>query len=87
MPQERKSKLIAVLLAFFLGSFGVHDFYAGYTMRGLIKLGLTTLSILTFGVLGILFGPVLTVWIIVDIIMILIGGGWYSTDSKGNPFQ
>ena len=35
-----KSKIIAALLAFFLGAFGVHSFYMGNKKKGLIQLGL-----------------------------------------------
>ena len=37
-----KSKLTAILLCFFLGSLGIHRFYLGYTLIGVIQL-------LTFG--------------------------------------
>lgn len=33
-----KSKIAAALLAFFLGGFGVHDFYLGNKRNGIIKL-------------------------------------------------
>ena len=33
-PRSRKSRGIFVLLAFFVGCFGVHNFYAGYTTKG-----------------------------------------------------
>ncbi|GIT08679.1 MAG: hypothetical protein CM1200mP30_23090 [Pseudomonadota bacterium] len=39
-----KSKLTAILLCFFLGSLGIHRFYLGYTLIGVIQL-------LTLGVL------------------------------------
>ena len=53
-----KSKLTAILLCFFLGSLGIHRFYLGYTLIGVIQL-------LTFG--GFL------IWAIVDIIKLIIG--------------
>lgn len=34
----RKIKLIAILLAFFLGSFGAHKFYLGQTKKGIVYL-------------------------------------------------
>ena len=53
-----KSKLTAILLCFFLGSLGIHRFYLGYTLIGVIQL-------LTFG--GFL------IWVIVDLIRLNIG--------------
>ncbi|MEE6257302.1 TM2 domain-containing protein [Plantactinospora sonchi] len=54
----QKSWLVAVLLCFFLGGFGVHRFYVG-------KIGTGILMIVTFGGLGL--------WVLIDFIMILIG--------------
>ena len=53
-----KSKLTTILLCFFLGSLGIHRFYLGYTLIGVIQL-------LTFG--GLL------IWVIVDLIRLIIG--------------
>ena len=35
---EQKSKLVAGLLAFFAGTMGIHNFYLGYTTKGIIQL-------------------------------------------------
>ena len=40
-----KSKIIAALLAIFLGVFGVHSFYMGQTTKGFLQLGLTALGL------------------------------------------
>lgn len=53
-----KSQLTAALLAFFLGGIGIHRFYLGYTVIGIIQL-------LTLGGLGI--------WALIDFIRILTG--------------
>ena len=53
-----KSKITAILLCFFLGGLGIHRFYLGYTLIGVIQL-------LTFG--GLL------IWVIVDLIRLIIG--------------
>lgn len=37
---KSKDKIVAALLAFFLGSFGIHKFYLGYTTAGIIMLSL-----------------------------------------------
>ena len=65
-----RSKLTFLLLGCFLGEFGVHNFYAGYTGRGVAQL-LTTL--LTCGV-----GFVITwVWSLVEICVVTV-------DADGN---
>ena len=67
---EQKSKLVAVLLAFFLGSIGVHDFYLGYTKNGVIKIILTVCT----GIGG-------SIWALVDFIRLLTGS--FHTDANG----
>lgn len=67
---EQKSKLVAVLLAFFLGAIGIHDFYLGYNKYGVIKIVLTCCT----GVGG-------AIWALVDFIRLLTGS--LHTDAKG----
>ena len=43
-PQNPKSGIIYIILAFFLGTTGIHNFYAGYWGRGLSQLCLTIIS-------------------------------------------
>ena len=56
--EERKSKLVAGLLGIFLGSYGVHNFYLGYTQKGLIQviasLGSIALSVVLWIISGLL---------------------------------
>lgn len=59
---DRKSKLAATLLCFFLGGFGIHDFYLGYTKNGIIKIILTCCT-------G--FGG--SLWALIDFIRLLTG--------------
>ena len=59
------SRLAALLLCFFVGVFGVHRFYVGKTGTGIAM-------IFTFGGLGI--------WVLIDFIMIIVGG---FTDANG----
>ena len=66
----QKSKLVAVLLAFFLGSIGIHDFYLGYNKYGIIKIILTVCT----GVGG-------GIWALVDFIRLLTGS--LHTDANG----
>lgn len=50
-PVASKNKIVAGLLAIFLGSLGIHKFYLGYTKSGLIMLLVSVIgSILSFGI-------------------------------------
>lgn len=75
---EGKSQLVAALLCFFLGGFGVHRFYLGYTGRGILYIGLALTSFL------IIPGIALLVLVLIDFVRILTGslkpkGGEYAT--------
>ena len=54
---SNKSWVVAMLLVFFLGVLGIHRFYLGYPLIGIIQL-------LTFGGFGI--------WVFIDFILILL---------------
>lgn len=56
--KSEKDWLVTLLLCLFLGSIGVHRFYAG-------KIGTGILQLITFGGCGI--------WTMIDFIMILVG--------------
>jgi TM2 domain-containing membrane protein YozV/cold shock CspA family protein len=45
-----KNKLVAALLAFFLGGIGIHKFYLGKTTAGVIMLLCGTIGWITFGI-------------------------------------
>lgn len=68
---EPKSKLVAVLLAFFLGGIGIHDFYLGYTKYGIIKIVLAVCT----------FGSVSSIWALIDFVRLLVGN--IHTDANG----
>ena len=73
-----KQWIIAVLLAFFLGTLGIHNFYLGYTTRGIIQLVLT----LTF------IGAIVSaVWAFIEFILILMRSGSYAYDAQGRPLE
>ena len=71
-----KSKMAAGLLGIFLGAFGVHNFYLGYTGRAVAQL---LISVLSCGTLAV----VSEVWGLIEGIMILCGN--INTDGNGNP--
>lgn len=73
-----KQWIVAVLLAFFLGTLGIHNFYLGYTTKGIIQLVLT----LTF--IGLIVSGI---WAFIDFIMLLMRSGDYATDAQGQPLQ
>lgn len=76
---QRKSKLAAGLLGIFVGAFGIHNFYLGYTDRGIVQLLLGTVGSLACGI-----GPVVSaVWGLVEGIQILTGS--INTDASGVP--
>ncbi|MGI4875196.1 MAG: TM2 domain-containing protein [Janthinobacterium lividum] len=58
---EGKSQLVAAILCFFLGGIGIHDFYLGRPLKGVLQILLTLL----FGVGFIL--------VIIDFVRILLG--------------
>lgn len=53
---DAKSKLVAGLLAIFLGTFGVHNFYLGYTGKAVTQLVLSIVLGCCTGWIGALFG-------------------------------
>ena len=65
---KQKSKLVAGLLGIFLGGFGIHNFYLGYTSKGIIQLVICLLGSC------IVVGPVIaSIWGLIEGIMILAG--------------
>ena len=84
----QKSWLVALLLSFFLGGFGSHNFYLGRTGRAICQLLLCFFSIATswlyiggFTALG------LGIWVLIEFIMIIAGAGGYDKDAKGIPLK
>ena len=71
-----KSKLTYLLLAIFLGEFGVHNFYAGYTNTGVIQLLVSLVGgMFTCGVSSL----AVWVWAVVE-------GATVDKDFTGKPF-
>lgn len=59
---NQKSRLTYILLGFFLGALGIHNFYAGYTGRAVAQLLLTLFT-------GWLLFPLIAIgiWVLIEI--------------------
>ena len=71
-----KSGIAYVILAWLVGVLGIHNFYAGYFIRGLVQLLLTTTSWM-FGYIPLL---ITIAWAFLDMLFI-------ERDAQGIPFQ
>lgn len=73
-PLNQKSKIAAGLLGIFLGGFGIHNFYLGFTGKAV---GQLVLTICSCGIGGI--------WGFIEGILILCGN--INTDANGVPLK
>ena len=81
-----KSKLVAGLLAIFLGSLGVHNFYLGNTGKAVAQLLLSIFGyILAIFIIGFFMVAAAGIWSLIEGIMILTGS--IKTDGKGQPLK
>ena len=71
----RKSKILAAILAFFLGVYGIDKFYLGDVKGGALRIGL---SLISCGFIG-------GIWGVIDCVRILIGS--ISKDANGIPLE
>jgi TM2 domain-containing membrane protein YozV len=80
-PQtDPRSKLVAGLLGIFVGGLGIHNFYLGYTNRGVAQLLLSTVGVL------VIVGPIIaSVWGLIEAIQILTGS--IDTDANGKKLS
>lgn len=67
--QGSKSKIAAGLLGILLGAFGIHNFYLGFTAKGVIQLVLTIAGVVTCGITSFAAG----LWGLIEGIIILTG--------------
>ena len=71
-PRSEKSRIAFVMLGIFLGSLGIHNFYAGYVWRGAVQL------VITLATLG--YAAVISwIWAIVEVCTV-------DRDAKNNVF-
>jgi len=69
------SRVVYVLLAWFFGLLGVHNFVAGYTGKGVAQLAITLVT-------GVLIFPLFAVglWVIIEMITV-------TKSADGTPFS
>lgn len=77
-PIGDKSKMAAGILGIFLGAFGVHNFYLGYTGKAVAQLIIT---LATCGIGGTISG----IWGFIEGILILCGS--INTDGQGRRLK
>jgi TM2 domain-containing membrane protein YozV/ribosomal protein L40E len=65
VPAGGKQRIIFIVLGFFLGTLGIHNFYAGYTTKGVIQLVITLTLGWVFG-LGVY---ITAIWALIEIII------------------
>ena len=70
-----KSRLTAGLLGIFLGAFGVHRFYLGFTSIGVLQILVTIATCGVGGLWGIIEGG------------LILGGSGSTTDADGRPLR
>ena len=77
---EQKSKLVAALLAIFLGYLGIHNFYLGYNKKATTQLVLTLVLWWT----GIGYFAI-HIWAIIEAIQLFTGS--IKVDGQGVPLK
>jgi len=71
LEKRKKSKLLAYVLLIFLGTFGIHRFFASKYISGVIQLLLAAIGYMTlwlfvgYGLLLILY-----IWLIIDLFLL-----------------
>ena len=70
-----KSRLTAGMLGIFLGAFGVHRFYLGFTSIGVLQILVTIATCGVGGLWGIIEGG------------LILGGSGIKTDADGRPLR
>ena len=74
-----KDKAIAILFCLFFGCFGAHNFYTGFNGMGAAQLVLLLVGWLFFlFIIGIPLLIALSIWVFVDLIMIIAGSGRFA---------
>ncbi|MFC1717628.1 NINE protein [Candidatus Poribacteria bacterium] len=75
VPENAKSKLVAGILGIFLGGFGVHRFYLGYTGIGIVQIIVTIVTVGAGSLWGLIEG------------ILILTGSVLQVDAKGQPLK
>lgn len=87
-PTQQRSWVATMLLCFFFGTLGVHNFYLGYTSKGIVQLALTIIGWITaFIIIGFAILALVGIWVLVDLVLILTRSGNMGQDSRGVPLN
>lgn len=79
MMKNKKSNIVAGLLAIFLGIFGIHEFYLGNVGRGLAYLIVTIISLfLSLFFIGVIF------LVIIEIVVFIQGLVFLCSEERFN---
>ncbi len=70
----KRTRLIYILLAIFLGGLGIHNFYAGYTKKAIIQL------------LCVIPGSILVFPAVIEFIWVLVDICTVTKDADGKTF-
>ena len=82
--REPKKHMTYLLLAFVLGSFGIHNFYSGHKGKGITKLVITLVSL---AVLGAITGGFTSFAFLISEIWSMIEMYTVKADANGVPFN
>lgn len=78
-PTSEKSKILAGVLAILVGYLGIHNFYLGYTKKGIIQL------VVYLGLAWTVVAPIAVgIWAIVEAVQIFMGK---IPDAEGRPLK
>ncbi|HCT13767.1 NINE protein [Corynebacterium nuruki] len=86
MTAPRKSKTVALILALpFLPTswLGIHNFYLGQTLRGVLHLVFALIGMVPL--LWLVVDPIHFIFIVVELALIITGAGNYGRDRQGRP--